>query len=154
MIAATFYIGIIVLIILYYIIKSDIDDTKGFIIGTSQYTPERIIKIEKIFLYDPSTSNRKTERNWDRSIILVKPIDDNKEGKWKKDNILIFRKYIGQSIKKKYIILQNRRKEKRIAYCTAESSGFPPIFDGSETLIEYEIIGVLESSYTPQKSYN
>lgn len=149
-----FYIGIIVLIVLYYIIKSDIDDTKGFIIGTSQYTPERIIKIEKYFLYDPSTSNRKTERNWDRSIILVKPIDDNKEGKWKKDDILIFRKYIGQSIKKKYIILQNRRKEKRIAYCTAESSGFSPIFDGSETLIEYEIIGVLESSYTPQKSYN
>ena len=108
-----FYIGIIVLIVLYYIIKSDIDDTKGFIIGTSQYTPERIIKIEKIFLYDPSTSNRKTEKNWDRSIILVKPIDDNKEGKWKKDDILIFRKYIGQSIKKKYIILQNRRKEKR-----------------------------------------
>lgn len=149
-----FYIGIIVLIVLYYIIKSDIDDTKGFIIGTSQYTPERIIKIEKIFLYDPSTSNRKTERNWDRSIILVKPIDDNKEGKWKKDDILIFRKYIGQSIKKKYIILQNRRKEKRIAYCTAESPGFPPIFDGPETLIEYEIIGVLESSYTPLKSYN
>lgn len=149
-----FYIGIIVLIVLYYIIKSDIDDTKGFIIGTSQYTPERIIKIEKIFLYDPSTSNRKTERNWDRSIILVKPIDDNKEGKWKKDDILIFRKYIGQSIKKKYIILQNRRKEKRIAYCTAESPGFPPIFDGSETLIEYEIIGVLESFYTPQKPYN
>ena len=149
-----FYIGIIVLIVLYYIIKSDIDDTKGFIIGTSQYTPERIIKIEKYFLYDPSTSNRKTERNWDRSIILVKPIDDNKEGKWKKDDILIFRKYIGQSIKKKYIILQNRRKEKRIAYCTAESPGFPPIFDGPETLIEYEIIGVLESSYTPQKSYN
>lgn len=149
-----FYIGIIVLIVLYYIIKSDIDDTKGFIIGTSQYTPERIIKIEKIFLYDPSTSNRKTERNWDRSIILVKPIDDNKEGKWKKDDILIFRKYIGQSIKKKYIILQNRRKEKRIAYCTAESPGFPPIFDGPETLIEYEIIGVLESFYTPQKSYN
>lgn len=146
-----FYIGIIVLIILYCIIKSDID-TKGFIIGTSQYTPERIIKIEKYFLSDPST--RKTERNWDRNIILVKPIDDNKEGKWKKDDILIFRKYIGQSIKKKYIILQNRRKEKRIAYCTAESSGFPPIFDGSETLIEYEIIGVLESSYTPQKSYN
>lgn len=149
-----FYIGIIVLIVLYYIIKSDIDDTKGFIIGTSQYTPERIIKIEKYFLYDPSTSNRKTERNWDRSIILVKPIDDNKEGKWKKDDILIFRKYIGQSIKKKYIILQNRRKEKRIAYCTAESPGFPPIFDGPETLIEYEIIGVLESFYTPQKSYN
>lgn len=149
-----FYIGIIVLIVLYYIIKSDIDDTKGFIIGTSQYTPERIIKIEKIFLYDPSTSNRKTERNWDRSIILVKPIDDNKEGKWKKDDILIFRKYIGQSIKKKYIILQNRRKEKKIAYCTAESPGFPPIFDGPETLIEYEIIGVLESFYTPQKSYN
>lgn len=149
-----FYIGIIVLIVLYYIIKSDIDDTKGFIIGTSQYTPERIIKIEKIFLYDPSTSNRKTERNWDRSIILVKQIDDNKEGKWKKDDILIFRKYIGQSIKKKYIILQNRRKEKRIAYCTAESPGFPPIFDGPETLIEYEIIGVLESFYTPQKSYN
>lgn len=149
-----FYIGIIVLIVLYYIIKSDIDDTKGFIIGTSQYTPERIIKIEKIFLYDPSTSNRKTERNWDRSIILVKPIDDGKEGKWKKDDILIFRKYIGQSIKKKYIILQNRRKEKRIAYCTAESPGFPPIFDGPETLIEYEIIGVLESFYTPQKSYN
>jgi hypothetical protein len=149
-----FYIGIIVLIVLYYIIKSDIDDTKGFIIGTSQYTPERIIKIEKIFLYDPSTSNRKTEKNWDRSIILVKPIDDNKEGKWKKDDILIFRKYIGQSIKKKYIILQNRRKEKRIAYCTAESPGFPPIFDGPETLIEYEIIGVLESFYTPQKSYN
>lgn len=149
-----FYIGIIVLIVLYYIIKSDIDDTKGFIIGTSQYTPERIIKIEKYFLYDPSTSNRKTEKNWDRSIILVKPIDDNKEGKWKKDDILIFRKYIGQSIKKKYIILQNRRKEKRIAYCTAESPGFPPIFDGPETLIEYEIIGVLESFYTPQKSYN
>lgn len=149
-----FYIGIIVLIVLYYIIKSDIDDTKGFIIGTSQYTPERIIKIEKYFLYDPSTSNRKTERNWDRSIILVKPIDDGKEGKWKKDDILIFRKYIGQSIKKKYIILQNRRKEKRIAYCTAESPGFPPIFDGPETLIEYEIIGVLESFYTPQKSYN
>lgn len=148
-----FYIGIIVLIVLYYIIKSDIDDTKGFIIGTSQYyTPERKIKIEKTYLSDPST--RKTERNWDRNIILVKPIDDNKEGKWKKDDILIFRKYIGQSIKKKYIILQNRRKEKRIAYCTAESSGFPPIFDGSETLIEYEIIGVLESSYTPQKSYN
>lgn len=41
-----FYIGIIVLIILYYIIKPDID-AKGFIIGTSQYTPERIIKIEK-----------------------------------------------------------------------------------------------------------
>ena len=35
-----FYIGIIVLIVLYYVIKSDIDDTKGFIIGTSQYTPE------------------------------------------------------------------------------------------------------------------
>lgn len=147
-----FYIGIIVLIVLYYIIKSDIDDTKGFIIGTSQYTPERKIKIEKTYLSDPST--RKTERNWDRSIILVKPIDDSKEGKWKKDDILIFRKYIGQSIKKKYIILQNRRKEKRIAYCTAESPGFPPIFDGSETLIEYEIIGVLESFYTPQKPYN
>lgn len=44
-----FYIGIIVLIILYCIIKSDID-TKGFIIGTSQYTPERIIKIENISL--------------------------------------------------------------------------------------------------------
>lgn len=152
MIAATFYIGIIVLIILYYIIISNTYDTKGFIIGTSQYTPERKIKIGKTYLSDPST--RKTERNWDRNIILVKPIDDNKEGKWKKDDILIFRKYIGQSIKKKYIILQNRRKEKRIAYCTAESSGFPPIFDGSETLIEYEIIGVLESSYTPQKSYN
>lgn len=147
-----FYIGIIVLIILYYIIISNTYDTKGFIIGTSQYTPERIIKIEKYFLSDPST--RKTERNWDRSIILVKPIDDNKEGKWKKDDILIFRKYIGQSIKKKYIILQNRRKEKRIAYCTAESPGFPPIFDGPETLIEYEIIGVLESFYTPLKSYN
>ena len=152
MIAATFYIGIIVLIILYYIIISNTYDTKCFIIGTSQYTPERKIKIEKTYLSDPST--RKTERNWDRNIILVEPIDDNKEGKWKKDDILIFRKYIGQSIKKKYIILQNRRKEKRIAYCTAESSGFPPIFDGSETLIEYEIIGVLESSYTPQKSYN
>lgn len=152
MIAATFYIGIIVLIILYYIMISDTYDTKGFIIGTSQYTLERKIKIEKTYLSDPST--RKTERNWDRSIILVKPIDDNKEGKWKKDDILIFRKYIGQSIKKKYIILQNRRKEKRIAYCTAESPGFPPIFDGPETLIEYEIIGVLESSYTPLKSYN
>lgn len=48
MIAATFYIGIIVL---YYIIISNTYDTKGFIIGTSQYTPERKIKIEKhIFL--------------------------------------------------------------------------------------------------------
>lgn len=47
MIAATFYIGIIVLIILYYIIISNTYDTKGFIIGTSQYTPERKIKIKK-----------------------------------------------------------------------------------------------------------
>ena len=50
MIAATFYIGIIVLIILYYIIISNTYDTKGFIIGTSQYTPERKIKIEKTYL--------------------------------------------------------------------------------------------------------
>ena len=45
MIAATFYIGIIVLIILYYIIISNTYDTKDFIILTSQYTPDRKIKI-------------------------------------------------------------------------------------------------------------
>jgi hypothetical protein len=113
-----FYIGIIVLIILYYIIKPDID-AKGFIIGTSQYTPERIIKIEKIFLSDPGT--RKTERNWDRSIILVKPIDDSKEGKWKKDDILIFRKYIGQSKKEiHYPTKSKKRKENSLLY-----SGIP-----------------------------
>lgn len=110
MIAATFYIGIIVLIILYYIMISDTYDTKGFIIGTSQYTLERKIKIEKTYLSDPST--RKTERNWDRSIILVKPIDDNKEGKWKKDDILIFRKYIGQSIKRNTLFYKIEEKKR------------------------------------------
>lgn len=116
MIADTFYIGIIVLIILYYIIISNTYDTKGFIIGTSQYTPERKIKIEKTYLSDPST--RKTERNWDRNIILVKPIDDNKEGKWKKDDILIFRKYIGQSIKKEihYPTKSKKRKKNSLLY--------------------------------------
>lgn len=136
------YVVLMFLFMLYYIARNG-DYTVGYVIGTTQYTSEKLIKLKKIYLDDPETNI--PEENRKKDIILVKPI--NNTDKWEGDDILVFKKYIGQSMKNKYVILQNRTGRQRIAYCKADNPNFPPVFDGNETLIEFDVIGVLESSY-------
>ena len=48
----------------------------------------------------------------------------------------------------KYLFRQG--KQHRIATCTAYSNGFPPIFDGHETLITHDVLGYVVGELNPK----
>lgn len=138
-------VGIIVIVIaiaMYYI-KFKTQYVRASLLWRSYYTTPGKQFLEKLYILNKET--RKLEKNWGDDNILVISLEMDK---LKTNDVLVFKKYRGQSIKDNYVILENQEGEQRIAYCKSESYNLPPIFDNSETLIDHKIIGVLNSSYS------
>lgn len=129
------------------IFSDSIDTTNTWIVGRTRYTKLTLgEKLSKRYFVD-ETGGEHPIQKWQNNYIFVRCSDRCE--KWKENDILVFEKGdTGENFKDKYILLRNRDEDKyRIAYCIAESAGFPPIFDRQETLIDHEIIGILRYTF-------
>lgn len=65
---------------------------------------------------------------------------------WRKGDILIINKRFNDFIKGRFYLFEHVG-EYRIAKCIGSSQGLPPIFDGHETLITHEPVGLVVGSW-------
>lgn len=62
---------------------------------------------------------------------------------WSKGDVLIVNKWFNVFAKNQFYLSEGAKNEYRIAKCIGSSPGFPEIFDGSETFITHDILGVV-----------